>query len=66
MTFTAFDTAIEDSDGVLAGPWRRPHQMLPAQEYDAHADPVATMLLNIASIKESYATYSEEYAKLYG
>ena len=27
---------------------------------------VATMLLNLASIKQSYARYEEEYAKLYG
>ena len=27
--------------------------------------PIATMLLNIASIKESYSTYLDEYAKLY-
>jgi hypothetical protein len=28
--------------------------------------PVATMLLNLASIKQSYAPYEEEYAGLYG
>ena len=28
--------------------------------------PVATMLLNLASIKQSYARYEEEYAGLYG
>ena len=28
--------------------------------------PVATMLLNLASIKESYASYSEEYKQFYG
>jgi hypothetical protein len=27
---------------------------------------VATMLLNLASIKQSYARYEEEYARLYG
>ena len=27
--------------------------------------PVATMLLNLASIKDSYAPYSQEYAELY-
>jgi hypothetical protein len=28
--------------------------------------PVATMLLNGASIKQSYAPYEEEYGELYG
>jgi hypothetical protein len=28
--------------------------------------PVATMLLNMASIKESYANYAPEYKALYG
>jgi hypothetical protein len=27
--------------------------------------PVASMLLNLASIKDSYAPYSQEYAELY-
>ncbi len=34
---TAFETAIEDKDGVLAGPFREPKQMLAVQEYDGHA-----------------------------
>jgi len=34
---TAFDTAIEDQDGVLSGPFRAPKQMLSVQEYDGHA-----------------------------
>ena len=33
----AFDTAITESNGVLAGPWRKPAQMLHAQTYDSHA-----------------------------
>jgi acyl dehydratase len=37
MTLKVFDTAIIEVDGSLVGPWRRPHQMLAAQEYDAHA-----------------------------
>jgi hypothetical protein len=28
--------------------------------------PVATMLLNLASIKESYANYEQEHKALYG
>jgi hypothetical protein len=33
----AFDTSITESADSLAGPWRRPHQMLHAQTYDSHA-----------------------------
>jgi hypothetical protein len=29
-------------------------------------EPVATMLLNMASIKDSYANYEPEYKALYG
>jgi hypothetical protein len=33
----AFETPITESADSLAGPWRRPHQMLNAQTYDSHA-----------------------------
>ena len=33
----AFETPIHAADGVLAGPLRRPRQMLAVQEYDGHA-----------------------------
>jgi hypothetical protein len=33
----AFETAIEDNDGVLSGPYRGPKQMLAVQAYDGHA-----------------------------
>ncbi|MFZ2159561.1 MAG: hypothetical protein WAV72_26045 [Bradyrhizobium sp.] len=33
----AFDTIITESAGSIAGPWRRPRQMLHAQVYDSHA-----------------------------
>jgi hypothetical protein len=33
----AFETAISEEDGVLAGPARGPKQMLAVQEYDGHA-----------------------------
>jgi hypothetical protein len=33
----AFDTAITEGNGLLAGPWRKPQQMLHAQTYDSHA-----------------------------
>ena len=33
----AFDTVITETSEAIAGPWRRPHQMLHAQVYDSHA-----------------------------
>jgi hypothetical protein len=33
----AFDTVITETSDAIAGPWRRPHQMLHAQVYDSHA-----------------------------
>ena len=33
----AFDIEITQSNGMLAGPWRQPKQMLNAQTYDSHA-----------------------------
>src|SRR5580704_6991479 len=33
----AFETVITETPDSLAGPWRRPHQMLHAQTYDSHA-----------------------------
>jgi hypothetical protein len=33
----AFETTIVEAADSLAGPWRRPHQMLHAQTYDSHA-----------------------------
>jgi hypothetical protein len=33
----AFETIITETADALAGPWRRPHQMLHAQVYDSHA-----------------------------
>src|SRR5437868_13826846 len=37
MTSKAFETVITETSDSLAGPWRRPHQMLNAQVYDSHA-----------------------------
>src|SRR6266850_552784 len=37
MTWKAFETIITETPDSLAGPWRRPHQMLNAQVYDSHA-----------------------------
>ena len=33
----AFDTEITENNGMLAGPWRQPKQMLNSQVYDSHA-----------------------------
>ena len=33
----AFDGTIEEQDGVLRGPLRRPLQMLAVQQYEGHA-----------------------------
>ena len=37
MATQAFETMITETVDRLVGPWRRPHQMLHAQVYDAHA-----------------------------
>jgi hypothetical protein len=37
MSSKAFDMVITETSDSLAGPWRRPHQMLNAQVYDSHA-----------------------------
>ena len=37
MASKAFETMITETGNDLAGPWRRPHQMLHAQVYDSHA-----------------------------
>ena len=37
----------------------------PVFDPKAPAAPVATMLLNLATMKDSYAPYAEEYRRLY-
>src|SRR5258705_9816497 len=37
MTWKAFETIITEPPDSLAGPWRRPRQMVNAQVYDSHA-----------------------------
>ena len=37
MTSRAFETVITEASDALAGPWRRPRQMLNAQVYNSHA-----------------------------
>ncbi len=36
MTQATFDTAIEENEGVINGPFRFPVQMLAEQEYGGH------------------------------
>jgi hypothetical protein len=37
MNWKTFGTPITETDDVLVGPWRKPQQMLAAQQYDEHA-----------------------------
>ena len=51
---------------ALSGSRRTESLWVRTTVYASDDAPVATMLLNLASIKESYAPYSKEYAGLYG
>src|SRR3954468_3579096 len=50
---------------ALSGSRRTESMWVRTTVFGADNAPVATMLLNLASIKQSYAAYEEEYAKLY-
>ena len=51
---------------ALSGSRRTESMWVHTTVFGGDGTPVATMLLNGASIKQSYATYEEEYAGLYG
>ena len=51
---------------ALSGSRRTESMWVRTTVFSADNAPIATMLLNLASIKESYARYEEEYAGLYG
>jgi hypothetical protein len=51
---------------ALSGSRRTESMWVRTTVFAADDKPVATMLLNLASIKQSYARYEEEYAGLYG
>jgi hypothetical protein len=50
----------------LSGSKRTESMWVRTTVFGGDAAPVATMLLNLASIKQSYARYEEEYVGLYG
>src|SRR3954451_19337690 len=50
---------------ALSGSRRTESMWVRTTVFGADNAPVATMLLNLASIKQSYAAYEEEYAELY-
>ena len=50
---------------ALSGSRRTESLWLRSTVYASDNQPVATMLLNGASIKDSYSSYQQEYAKLY-
>ena len=51
---------------ALSGSKRTESMWVRTTVFGGDGAPVATMLLNLASIKQSYARYEEEYAGLYG
>jgi hypothetical protein len=51
---------------LLSGSRRTESAWVRTTVFGGDGAPVATMLLNLASIKQSYARYEEEYAGLYG
>ena len=62
-----FDTSITEQDGVLAGPFRAPKQMLAAQEYDGHAsihDEATAQKLGFKSATIEGPTHFSQFAPL--
>jgi hypothetical protein len=51
---------------ALSGSRRTESMWVRTTVFGGDGPPVATMLLNLASIKQSYATYEKEFADLYG
>ena len=51
---------------ALSGSRRTESMWVRTTVFGGDGKPAATMLLNLASIKQSYARYEEEYAGLYG
>ena len=51
---------------ALSGSRRTESMWVRTTVFDADDKPVATMLLNLASIKDSYANYEREHKALYG
>ncbi len=63
--FVAEDYQTEREVIALSGSRRTESLWVRTSVFASGDAPVASMLLNLASIKESYARYSQEYAELY-
>ena len=57
---------IEREVVALSGSRRTESMWVRTTVFGADDKPVATMLLNLASIKDSYANYEREHKALYG
>jgi hypothetical protein len=64
--FPGEDYQTEREVVALSGSRRTESLWVRTTVYAPDDAPVATMLLNLASIKDSYTPYAEEYAGLYG
>ncbi len=63
--FAGEDYQTEREVVALSGSRRTESLWVRTTVFRSDNSPVATMLLNLASIKESYASYSQEHAELY-
>ena len=63
--FAGEEYQVEREVVALSGSRRTESLWLRTSAFSADDAQVATMLLNLASIKDSYAAYSKEYAELY-
>jgi hypothetical protein len=64
--FVGESYATEREVVALSGSRRTESMWVRTTVFGGEGAPVATMLLNLASIKQSYARYEEEYEGLYG
>jgi hypothetical protein len=64
--FVDEDYEVEREVVALSGSRRTESVWVKTRVFDKANTLVATMLLNMATIKDSYASYEEEYRKLYG
>ena len=64
--FVGEDYFAEREIVALSGSRRTESMWVRTTVLDAGETPVATMLLNLASLKDSYANYQREYGELYG
>lgn len=64
--FVDEDYEVEREVVALSGSRRTESAWVKTRVFDKTGTMVATMLLNMATLKESYAPYEEEYRQLYG